>query len=108
MNLIEAEQTVLSALMLDGKTALEQCDRAELRTECFSSRRNRILFRCCEKLLRSGKESTVCDVAERLRAVGQLDAVGGYAYLTEASAMIPSRPDISRAIGVVVTQREFK
>lgn len=78
---IEAEQSVLGALMLEGDT----WDRvAEVVKEAdFYRKDHRLIFRAIAALVNESKPRDVLTVSETLTHMGELEEAGGKAYLGE-------------------------
>ena len=79
---IEAEEYLLSCCLLDGAEVISRCLEARIRPESFYVPAHGIIF---EKLLELYNRQAPVDVsvvAEELKTAKQLDAVGGYAFLT--------------------------
>src|SRR5438874_9930204 len=86
---LEAEEYLLSCCLLDGADVISRCLEARLRPESFYDSKHGIVF---ERLLDLYNRQTPIDVAvlsEDLKTIKQLDAVGGYAFLTQVSSRIP-------------------
>ena len=87
---LEAEEYLLSCCLLDGADVISRCLEARLRPESFYLNAHGIIF---ERLLDLYNRQTPIDVAvlaEDLKTIKQLDAVGGYAFLTQVSSRIPT------------------
>lgn len=87
---IEAEEYLLSCCFLDGSETVSRCSEAKLSADTFYIPANRIIF---EKLLELHNKGVPIDLqilAEELKTSRQLDAVGGYAYLSHISTRIPT------------------
>ena len=87
---IEAEEYLLSCCLLDGAEVISRCLEARIRPESFYVPAHGIIF---EKLLELYNRQAPVDVsvvAEELKTAKQLDAVGGYAFLTQVSSRIPT------------------
>ena len=95
----EAEQAVLGALLLDnlaydrivGVVALDD----------FYTDDHRTLFRAISGLVSERRQADVVTVAERLRAEGDLERVGGLAYIQELLQGTPSASNILHYAGIV-------
>jgi replicative DNA helicase len=87
---IEAEEFLLSCCLLDGADVLSRCLEARIRPESFYDQKHGIVY---EKLLELYNRQAPIDVsvvAEELKTARQLDAIGGYAFLTQVSGRIPT------------------
>ena len=101
---IEAEQSVLGGLMLDNERWDDVAERVV--AEDFYTRPHRHIFTEMARLQESGSPIDLITLAESLERLGQLDSVGGFAYLAELSkhasaANISAYADIVRERAVV-------
>lgn len=87
---IEAEEFLLSSLMLDGRDVMARCHAAKLTGASFYVAAHGMIFEALEELYRRGEPMEVGCVAEELRQRKQLEAAGNYAFLTQVSAKIPT------------------
>ncbi|WP_272535797.1 replicative DNA helicase [Providencia sp. PROV212] len=96
---IEAEQSVLGGLMLDNErwdTVSERVTSAD-----FFSRPHRTIFAQMQILLDQGKPIDLITLSESLEQQGELDSVGGFAYLAELSKNTPSAANINAYADIV-------
>lgn len=101
---IEAEESLLSCCMLDGVSVLPRGREAGIRPESFYDQRHGTIFSGLCRLFDQGKPTEIDVLAEELKAQRQLDAVGGYAFLTQISSRIPTTAQATYFIEKV---REF-
>lgn len=101
-NSIEAEQSVLGALLLssDGWDSVAE----EVAAVDFYRPDHRLIFRQIAKLAEAAEPVDVITVADKLTANGELDAAGGLSYLAELAGNTPSASNI-RAYAQVVKER---
>ncbi|SFF33936.1 primary replicative DNA helicase [Kosakonia radicincitans] len=96
---IEAEQSVLGGLMLDNERWDDVAERVV--AEDFYTRPHRHIFTEMHRLQEMGKPIDLITLAESLELQGQLDIVGGFAYLAELSKNTPSAANISAYADIV-------
>lgn len=96
---IEAEQSVLGGLLLDG-TAFDQIAGSVSDTDFYRDEHRRI-FRHVARLFMAGKPVDVVTVAEALESAGESDRTGGLAYLGELAANTPGAANIRRYAEIV-------
>ncbi len=87
---VEAEEYLLSCCLIDGADVMARCLEARISPESFFIPAHGIVF---ERLLDLYNRQAPIDVAvlgEELKAARQLDAIGGYAFLTRVSGSIPT------------------
>ena len=99
---VEAEQSVLGGLLLsnDGWDSVAEAVTAG----DFYRPDHRLIFKQIAKLADAGDAVDVITVADKLTANGELDSVGGLAYLAELAGNTPSASNI-RAYAEVVRER---
>lgn len=96
---LEAEQSVLGGLMLDN----ERWDNVSERVagEDFFSRPHRTIFSQMQRLLEQGRPIDLITLSEALETGGELENVGGFAYLAELSKNTPSAANINAYADIV-------
>jgi replicative DNA helicase len=87
---IEAEQSVLGAMLLSDRTHYAFVIEEGLRPEDFYRERHREVFGSMLALFEAGEAIDVLTVTERLRSLGRLDAAGGQAEIDALTAAVPS------------------
>lgn len=87
---VEAEEQLLSAILLDGGEVLARCLTAEIASASFYVPANRVIYDKLIGLYNDGKPIDLAVLAEELKATRQLDELGGYPYLTRISGRIPT------------------
>lgn len=78
---IEAEQSVLGAMLLDKEAVVVGEDL--LRAEDFYREANAVIFTAILNLAHQGKEVDILTTSEELRRMGRLEDVGGVLYVNE-------------------------
>lgn len=96
---IEAEQSVLGGLMLDNERWDDVAERVV--ADDFYTRPHRHIFTEMARLQEGGSPIDLITLAESLERQGQLDSVGGFAYLAELSKNTPSAANISAYADIV-------
>ncbi|RKU03368.1 replicative DNA helicase [Burkholderia sp. Nafp2/4-1b] len=95
---IEAEQSVIGALLIDN----DAIDRiGDLRAEHFYRGDHRALFALIVEMIVSGAGADVVTVYERLQARGKVDEFGGMRYLNALAQHTPSSANIALYAGAV-------
>lgn len=85
---LEAEQSVLGAVMLDREALLGVLEI--LKVEDFYREAHRLIYRAILNLNERGEAVDLLTVTEELRRQGQLEVVGGAAYLSSLTGDVPS------------------
>src|SRR5512139_3271457 len=96
---VEAEQSVLGGLLLSNQAWDRIGDT--LAEGDFYRADHRILWRTIVRLIEDNKPADVLTVAESLKLNGELDSVGGLAYLQNLSNATPSAANIRRYAEIV-------
>lgn len=96
---IEAEQSVLGGLMLEGKAWDQVADKT--REDDFYRHEHRLIFRAVARLVEQSKPVDVLTVSEALREMHELEQVGGEVYLFELANNTPSAANISAYADIV-------
>ena len=87
-NNLDAESSVLGSILLDNE-AYHSLD-GRLSAEMFYKEANRKIFAVMEHLIQKGNPVDSVTMVEELRTRGQLDEVGGVAYLVGLSDSVPT------------------
>jgi replicative DNA helicase len=104
---LDAEAAVLSALMLDPENALDEV-RASVAPRDFYSDANRLVF---ESVLELDTETRGIDevtISTRLRDRGQLDRIGGVAYLAQLIHSMPAVLHVQEHARIVRTKAQLR
>ncbi|SDI68260.1 primary replicative DNA helicase [Ferrimonas sediminum] len=89
---LEAEQSVLGGLMLNNDVFDQVAERVV--KEDFYSRSHQFIYAAMSQLLENGHPLDLVTVSEELNRLGELDNVGGIAYLSDISRNTPSVANI--------------
>lgn len=89
-NSTEAEESLLSCMLLDGKDVVTRCREAGIATGTWYNTKHGIIYDCICSCVDRGLPVDISIVAEELKTTKQLDAIGGYAFLTQISSRIPT------------------
>jgi replicative DNA helicase len=87
---LEAEEYLLSCCFLDGADVVSRCMEARIRPESFYDPKHGIIFEKLLDLYNKQQPIDISVIAEELKTSRQLDAIGGYAFLTQVSSRIPT------------------
>ena len=101
---LEAEEYLLSCCLLDGPDVISRCLEARIRPESFYDAKHGIVYERLLDLYNRQVPIDVSIVAEELKTARQLDAIGGYAFLTQVSSRIPTTAQASYFIEKVREQ----
>ena len=98
-NSIQAEQSVLGGLMLDNQTWDSIADKVvEID---FYRRSHQLIFRKIEELAEKQIPFDVITLSDALKAIGELENVGGLAYLIMLAKDTPSAANITAYADIV-------
>ncbi|KPD21622.1 MULTISPECIES: replicative DNA helicase [Idiomarina] len=96
---IEAEQSVLGGLMLDND-AWDNVAGSVI-AEDFYHRSHRLIFKAMHELAQRSQPMDLVTVSETLESSGELEQVGGFAYLGEIAKNTPSAANILAYANIV-------
>ena len=87
---VEAEEFVLGCCLIDGSETIARCLEAKLPGSAFYSAANRLVYEKICELYTKSPPVDIAVLAEELKTARQLDAVGGYAFLSQLASRIPT------------------
>jgi replicative DNA helicase len=87
---LEAEEYLLSCCLLDGADVVSRCLEARIKPESFYDPKHGLVYEKLLDLYNRQQPIDISVVAEELKTSRQLDAIGGYAFLTQVSSKIPT------------------
>jgi replicative DNA helicase len=96
---IHAERTTLGAILLENSAFYDAAQ--ELRGEEFYLDSHRRVYACISRLMSRGSAADTTTVCEEFRATGELEAVGGIAYILELTDGIPRNFSISSYVRLI-------
>ena len=86
----EAEEYLLGCCLIDGADSIARCLEAKITPEAFYNQANRTIYQKLCELYQKNPPVEISVLAEELRSARLLDSVGGFAYLSQLSARIPT------------------
>jgi len=96
---IDAEKTILGAILLDNAAHSEAAER--LTADDFSLDSHRRIFLRMSDLMTSQRAVDIVTLADELARYKEVEAVGGVAYLASLTEGLPRRPVIEEYIRIV-------
>ena len=105
-NNLDAESSVLGSILLDNE-AYHSLD-GRLSADMFYKEANRKIFAVMEHLIQKGNPVDSVTMVEELRTRGQLDEVGGVAYLVGLSDSVPTSVYAKFYGGIVVEKANLR
>lgn len=96
---LEAEQSVLGGLMLDPNAWVKVADL--ISESEFYYLTHRFIYHAIGKQIENNRPADVVTVSEQLDRLGQLDSIGGIAYLAELAQNTPSAANIKRYAEII-------
>lgn len=92
---LDVERQLLSAVMLDdSRASFGVCAQSGVKAKAFYSSANKRIWQVVEDLCGRGSAYTMAEVSAELKAVGELDDVGGYKYLIEVASAAPTAAQV--------------
>lgn len=102
---IEAEESVLGAILIDKDSIIAVAEF--LRPECFYKDAHERIYRAILKLYEDREPIDIITLTAKLKKGGDLEKVGGTAYLTELANAVPTSANIE-GYGKIVTENYTK
>ncbi len=96
---LEAEEAVLGAMLLEPSVV--DASMAELTKDCFYDKKNQMIFEAMSKLVTEHTSLDIITVSEKLKALGNLEAVGGSVVLANYSERVGSAAHIEYYIKIL-------
>ena len=96
---MEAEQSVLGCMLLDRESVAAATDF--LKAEDFYAEAHKEIFESMLDIYDHGDPVDLVTVTEQLRQRGTLEAVGGVAYISDLSMVVPSTANIRYYVSIV-------
>ncbi len=96
---IQAEQSVLGGLMLDNQTWDSVADKVAV--DDFYRKDHRLIFTAIEQLAEKQDPFDVITLSESLEGIGELETVGGLAYLATLAKDTPTAANIVAYANIV-------
>jgi replicative DNA helicase len=96
---IDAEKTILGAILLDNAAHAEAAERLE--SEDFSLDSHRRIFLRMSELMDAQRAVDIVTLANELARFKEIESIGGVAYLASLTEGLPRRPVIEEYIRIV-------
>jgi replicative DNA helicase len=96
---LEAEASVLGAILIDNDAVVKIADK--IHVEDFYDRRHQNIYEAALELYSGQKAIDVLTLSDKLKAKGQLDEIGGSAYLAELTNFVPTAAHIENYADLV-------
>jgi len=103
---LEAEKSVLGALMLDKNAVYIVVDI--LHADDFYSPKHGIIYNAMNDLYEDKEPIDVVSVSSRLKEKKEIDAIGGSAYLTEVVNFVPTASNIKHYAEIVYKKKMLR
>ena len=98
---LEAEQSVLGAILLSDRSLYALVIEEGLRAEDFYRERHGAIYQAMLALYNESEPVDVLTVTDRLRQTGKLDQVGGPAAVDELTGVVPAAGHVRRYAQIV-------
>jgi replicative DNA helicase len=103
---LEAEASVLGSILLEGSLIESVAD--QVTPSDFYRRANGQIYAVMLELFTASEPIDVLTVANKLDEAGQLDGIGGAAYLAELSGQVPSTANFATYAGIVAKKATLR
>lgn len=98
-NNLEAEASLLGSLLIDGEAIVKIADI--LTEEDFFDTRHQYIFSAVMSLYNDRSAIDVLTLSDKLKSRGQLELIGGSAYLTELTNFVPTASHVEQYAQIV-------
>lgn len=99
---VDMEASVLGAILIDADAIVKVADI--LQPVDFYDERHRQIYESCLRLYGGQAAIDVLTLSEELRAEGNLQDIGGSAYLTQLTNIVPTSANAEQYAGVIATK----
>ena len=96
---VEAEQSVLGSILLDKEAMISVSET--LVPEDFYKEAHKVIYESMLKLYNSQSEIDLITLTDELRDQGYSDDIGGIAYITSLSTVVPTTSNIKYYVNIV-------
>ena len=96
---VEAEQSVLGSILQDKEAMISVSET--LVPEDFYKEAHKVIYESMLKLYNSQSEIDLITLTDELRDQGYLDDIGGIAYITSLSTVVPTTSNIKYYVNIV-------
>ena len=96
---VEAEHSVLGSILLDKEAMISVSET--LVPEDFYKEAHKVIYESMLKLYNSQSEIDLITLTDELRDQGYLDDIGGIAYITSLSTVVPTTSNIKYYVNIV-------
>lgn len=96
---LDAETSLLGGILIDTDAVVKIADTVS--PEDFYDEKHGIIYSAVQSLYEKHSPIDVLTVADKLRASGQLDTIGGASYLTELSNDVPTAAHVEQYASIV-------
>jgi len=102
---LEAEQSILGAVLLDNNALLIAAD--DIAIADFYRESHRLIFSACHDLYQNGDPIDLITLVDRLKTKGCLEEVGGISYLSSLFDFVPTAANV-RLHSRIVKNKSFQ
>src|SRR5579875_488814 len=95
---VEAEEALIGAVLMDPSILAEIGDLGE---DAFCRRQHAMVLEACRAVAAAGAVPDLVTVSERLDAAGQLARIGGFSFLADLGAAMPTAANAPHYAGRV-------
>lgn len=96
---LEAEQSLLACILLDQVVQIDII--SQLREDDFLVSSHKTIFSYMKEIMADNKPVDLVTVSDVMQKNGKLDSIGGVAYLTEITKIIPSSANFEQYLSIV-------
>lgn len=96
---LEAEQSLLACILLDQIVQIDLI--SQLKVDDFLVPSHKTIFSCMKEIMAENKPVDLVTLSDLLQKNGKLESIGGIAYLTEITKIIPSSANYDQYLSIV-------
>lgn len=96
---IDAETSLLGAILIDSDAIVKIADT--ISADDFYDQKNGLIYDAIKQLYEKHSPIDVLTVTDQLRSTGNLDSIGGAAYLTELTNYVPTAAHVEQYANLV-------
>lgn len=105
---IEAEQGVLSCILLDPQKSTDTCTERSVTEESFYDLRHQTIFQKTVQLISEKKVPDLIMLSQELREVDELEAIGGLTYLSNLMDAAPSAANLPYYLEILLEKQMLR
>lgn len=103
---LNAEKSVLGAMMMDATAAFEACSRLD--ESDFAAEQHKVIFAAMRKMHDEGRKIDYLTVDDELSVTDKMERAGGDGYIMEVSTFLPSALHVDEYIEIIKRDSTYR